>query len=447
MKVSTQLISHIGRFRDAEWDPTILRRTELCLLDSISCYSAGRSLKHYAPIAAVAGRLFASGRDASPTEAAPSAFAMAYLYGEAANLLDYDDTLFFGHPGAAIVGAVLAVAADQKLSIDRLLRGIASGYEAEWLLSAAAAPTPERGALVRSVGVWDTVAASVGISIALGLEDVLVERAMGVAVAHSLLPYTAKWYERPVPSLKNNLGWAGAGAVLATELAIAGKTGVTNAFEGDSAMWRMAGSDRWNLDPSLFEKAAVLRVGFKTYPVCWHLQEYLKTLSGLVAKLAPGDEVIELVLTGPKDVERFCQCEISSPTDIAFSLPAAFSLLIAGIEPGPEWAAYGEGDDALRYRTVFRFELSQDRSISLGTRQGFKLKSDVVASNMNDLALGGLDDAGVVAKHNRLADPGLRVGTSIALSRDGSATGGDPAQLYQAFRKIVASQLNEPTGI
>lgn len=446
LKISAQLISHVARLRDAVWDPSILRRTELCLLDSLSCYSAGRSLKHYAPIAAVAGRLFALNCNASPGQSAPSAFATAYLYGEAANLLDYDDTLFFGHPGAAIVGAVLSVAADRNLSTDRLLRGIAAGYEAEWLLSAAAAPTPERGAVVRSVGVWDTVAASVGISVALGLDDTLVERVMGVAVAHSLLPYTAKWYERPVPSLKNNLGWAGAGAVLATELAIAGKTGVTNAFEGDSAMWRMAGSDRWNLNQSLFEKAAVLRVGFKTYPVCWHLQEYLKTLAGLLAKMAPDDEIVELVLTGPKDIERFCQREIISPTDTAFSLPAAFSLLISGIEPGPQWAAHGEGDDALQHCDVFRFELSQDRTITLGTRHGFKLKSEVVANNMDDLALSGLDDAGVVAKHDRLVDPDLRIGASAALAREGSAACGDPAHLYSAFRQIVTSQLNELIG-
>jgi len=441
--VSGKLISHLGQFRSGALAPEIRRRSELCLLDSLSCFSAGRSLKHYAPIVTVAGRLFGLGSDGAPTQGRPSPFTTAYLYGEAANLLDYDDTLFFGHPGAAIVGSVLAVAADRRLSTDRLLRGIAAGYEAQWLLSAAAAPTPERGALVRSVGVWDAMAATVGIIIALGLDDALVERAMGLAVAHSLLPYTAKWYERPVPSLKNNLGWAGAGAVLAADLAIAGKTGVTNPLEGDTAMWRMAGSDRWNLDPSLFDKVAVLRVGFKTYPVCWHLQEYLKTLSELLASMEPEDDVVELVLTGPKDVERFCQREIISPTDTAFSLPAAFSLLISGIEPGPQWAAFGEGDEPLRYRSVFRFELSQERAISLGTRRGFKLKSAVVASNMNDLALGGLDDAGVVAKHERLADPELRAGAAIALATENPNKGGDPRQLYDALHQIIVRQLNE----
>lgn len=436
-KISSQLISHIAQFRDDPWDSPVRRRTALCLLDSLACYSAGRSLKHFGPIATVASGLFGISEISTP-----SAFATAYLYGAAANLLDYDDTLFFGHPGAAIIGAVLSVAARDNLSTDRLLRGIAAGYEAQWLLSAAAAPSPERGALVRSVGVWDTVAASIGISVALGLDDGMIERVLGVAVAHSLLPYTGKWYERPVPSLKNNLGWASAGAVLATDLAIAGKTGVTNALEGDTGMWRMAGSDRWNLDPSLFDKTAVLRVGFKRYPVCWHLQEYLKTLSDLLEMMAPGDEVIELVLSGPPAIERFCQLEVLSPTDIAFSLPAAFSLLISGVEPGALWAAFSEGDPVLRYRDIFRFELSDERALTLRTKGGSELKLEVTPSDHSDLAVGGLDEHGVIAKSQRLTAPELHTATLEALEDGESASGGNPDRIYSAFLATIARPPN-----
>lgn len=434
-RISTLLISHIAQFRDGPWDPAVRYRTELCLLDSLACYSAGRSLKHYAVIAAVARRSFGAG--------VPSAFAMAYLYGEAANLLDFDDTLFFGHPGAAIIGANLAGGAREGLPTDRLLRGIAAGYEAQFLLSTSAAATPERTALVRSVGVWDASAAAIGMCVARGFDDAFIERAIGAAVCHSVLPYTAKWYERPVPSLKNNLGWAGAGAVLATDLASAGKCGVTNPLEGPSAMWRMAGSDRFSLDPALFEKAVVLRTGFKAFPVCWHLQQYLKTMSGLFCSVEQGDQVVQILLSGPQDVERFCEREIVSPTDIAFSLPAAFSLVIAGVEPGPEWAAYGEGDEKLRFRDIFRFALSDDRSIELRTKRGSTLRSPVEAANMHDLATGGLGDDEVLAKHERLTDPALRAGAATALRRGASGEGGDPAQLYEVLSSIMAKQLLE----
>ena len=158
--LSAELINRTRSFADASWDPATRRRTELCLVDSIGCFSAGLRLKHFNPSAVVASSLFGTS-NAVDDISSISPFQAAYLYGQAANALDYDDTLL-GHPGAAIIGAILAVAIRAKLSMDRLLRGIAAGYEAHWIMASSAIPSRERATLVRSVGVWDTVAASIG---------------------------------------------------------------------------------------------------------------------------------------------------------------------------------------------------------------------------------------------------------------------------------------------
>ena len=425
---SAQLISHIRLFQDGQWDPRVLRRTELCLLDSLGCYSSGRFAKHFAPSATV-GRMLGL-----TSEGLVSPFAFAYLYGQAANLLDYDDTLL-GHPGPPILSAVLSVGVRDRLPIDRLLRGIAAGYEVETILAASAAPSPERAALVRSVGVWDTVAASIGVCVALGLKEDMMNRVIGVAVAHSLLPYTAKWYERPVPAMKNNLGWAAAGAVLSADLAVAGQTGVTNALEGDAGMWRMAGSDRWNLERDLFQRPpAVLRVGFKYFPACWHRQEYLKTLSKLLASLPPDDEVVEIVVEGPKEVEKFCNREIIAPTDVAFSLPVTASLLISKVEPGLLWTSFEDGASALRFKNEFRYEFSDIRTMSLRTQSGSSLKAPVDKYDPSNPAPWGLDEAGVLAKHGRLTEATLRSGAEKAL-----AARGVPDALYTALNRLMAA--------
>ncbi|KAE8341691.1 hypothetical protein BDV24DRAFT_163235 [Aspergillus arachidicola] len=423
-KVSTQLISHLSQFRDGEWNPQVRRRTELCLLDSLACYSAGLSLKNFSPTATVASNLFPSSSD--------SPFAAAYLYGQAANMLDYDDTLYLSHPGSPIIGAVLSVGARERLSTDRLLRGIAAGYEANWFLTTGAAPSRERAAQVRSVGVWDTVSASVGVSVALGHDDELLERVIGVAVAHSMIPYTAKWYERPVPAMKNNLGWAAAGAVLSVDLALAGQTGVTNALEGDTGMWRMAGSDRWNSDPSRLTRPGVLRTGFKLFPVCWHLQGFLKTLSELLVSVAAAeDEVVSVTLAAPRDIDRFCQWDIHAPADIAFSLPATFSLLISHVEPGPQWAAVSPEDDRLRYRKIFRHEVSENRALTLKTRRGDVLHAAIEPPDYFNPDGLGLDEEGVLAKHERLTAAALRDGAIDALASCRSCA--VPNRLYTAL--------------
>jgi len=438
--IAFQLSSHVGQFRERAWDAKVLRRTELCLLDSLGCFSAGRSLDHFLPNAAVAHRLFGANSNGSRS----SPFVTAYLYAQAANALDYDDTLF-GHPGAPIIGAVLAVGAREGLSIDRLLRGIAAGYEAHTVLGMAAMPSPERGAQVRSVGVWDTVAATIGLCVALGLDDAMVERVIGVAVAHSLLPYTGKWYERPVPALKNNLGWAAAGAVLSMDLAIAGQTGITHALDGDTGMWRMAGSDRWAFEQALQAKTAVLRVGLKQYPVCWHLQEYSKSFDGLLESVAADDEITEIDVTGPHPVEKFCQSEILGSADIGFSMPAAFCLLIARIEAGAKWYTVDEQSEVLRYRGIFSYDRSEHRSISLRTRRGVELNAAVDVCDYHDPARWGLDEDGVLAKHRRLADVALRESVAAALAEENrSSSTAAPERLYAAIDVMVRQPCHEP---
>lgn len=437
--MSAQLASHIRPFQEDPWEPAVLRRTKLCLLDSLACYSAGRSLPHFGPSSRVARNLFGVGPNPPDRHAPISPFLMAYLYGQAANALDYDDMLL-GHPGSPIIGSVLAVATRDRLSVDRLLRGIAAGYEAHWILCAAGAPSRERSALVRSISVWDTVAASIGASVALGLEDDMSERVIGVAVAHSMLPYIAKWYDRPVPALKNNMGWVAAGAVLSIDLAMAGLSGVTAPLDGDTGMWRMVGSDQWILEKQLLEKPAVLRVGFKQYPACWHIQEYLKTFSRLLASMAPDDAVAEIVVTSPREIEKFCPPGISGSADIAFSLPATLNLLISGVEPGPLW----DFSDGSGMRHTFRYEHSEHRTILVRTRGGAEMTAGVRVNDSSDLAASGLDEESVIAKHERLTEALLRSEAIAAFAPDYlPAVDSVPDRFYAAVGRLIADEPSE----
>src|SRR5690606_27475709 len=119
--------------------------------------------------------------------------------------------------------------------------------------------------------------------------------AVEIAATHSTLPYVAKWYERPVPTLKNNLGWSAAAAVLSHGLAEAGARGIPRPLDGPAGMWLMAGSDRWRWNDTLADaEPAIQKVGFKRYPACWHLQSYLKTTDDA---LRASDDTAELSAT------------------------------------------------------------------------------------------------------------------------------------------------------
>jgi 2-methylcitrate dehydratase PrpD len=400
-KAASRLIAHLHQFRDGAWQPNVLQRTKLCLLDNLGCFSGGLSLPHFKQSAAGFKRaLFSTG-----AEIQSSPFLRAYLYGQAVIAMDYDDTLY-GHPGGPIIGAIIAIASESNLTLDRILRGIAAGYEAHGILCEATKPSPEHAAKVRSVGNLDTIAAALGISVALNLDDAMIERIIGVSVAHSIVPYTAKWYERPVPGMKNNIGWIAAGAVLAVNLALEGQTGVTQPLEGDKGFWRMAGSDRWVFNEDVLGKPpAVLRTGFKHYPACWHTQEYLKTFSTLLSQVDAEDDVVDIVIFATSDIEKFCDRDLIGTADVAFSLPAMFDLLIAGVEPGPLWAAY----KPQHVERGFRYMRSNERRILIKTGKGQDFTAAVELNSLSDGAKSGLDNDGVLAKFRRLAHPDLQL--------------------------------------
>lgn len=430
---SEKLISHLRKFRDDPWDEAVFKRTTLCVLDNLGCFCGGLKMPHFSQsAAAMKSVLFPTSRVES------SQFLMAYLYGQAAIAMDYDDSLY-GHPGSPIIAAILAVASERTLTLDRILRGVAAGYEAHCILCEATEPSSEHSARVRSVGNLDAVAAALGISVALGLPDALMDQVIGVSVAHTIVPYTAKWYERPVPGMKNNTGWIAAGAVLAVNLALEGQTGITRPMEGDRGLWRMIGSDRWNFnDEILSNRPAVLRTGFKHYPACWHTQEYLKSLSVLLDQIASQDDVTDITVFATPDVEKFCDPNIIGTADIAFSLPALFECQIAGIEPGPLWQAFKPG----RVDRDFAYVQSDDRRIVVRTRRGHELSAPVELNSMSDGAQYGLDVDGVVAKFSRLASPEMELAARVLLNGEISTNADVGDNSSAQICNVVAKLMN-----
>lgn len=430
---ASRLIAHLHQFRDGDWQPNVLQRTKLCLVDNLGCFSGGLSLTHFKQSAAGCKRTFFS----TGAEIRSSPLLRAYLYGQAVIAMDYDDTLY-GHPGGPIIGAILAIASESNLTLDRILRGIAAGYETHAILCEATKPSLEHGAKIRSVGNLDTIAAALGISVALNLDDAMIERIIGVSVAHSIVPYTAKWYERPVPGMKNNIGWIAAGAVLAVNLALEGQTGITQPLEGDKGFWRMAGSDCWVFNEDVLGNSpAVLRTGFKHYPACWHTQEYLKTFSTLLAQVGAEDDVLDIVIFATPDIEKFCDRNLIGTADVAFSLPAMLELLIAGIEPGPLWASH----KPQYVERGFQYVRSDERQILIKTRKGRELTAPVELNSLSDGAGNGLDYEGVLAKFRRLAPTDIQLAVLPLLCLENSdEAGAGPdvlVQLYESIFRLV----------
>ena len=175
-----------------------------------------------------------------------------------------------------------------------------------------------------------------------------------------------------------------------------------------------------------------MRAGFKRFPACWHLQAYLTQFEALLVALEPAETPVTISLKGPASVEKFCRPEIITPTDTAFSLPAAFSLLIEGVEPGVAWASFADDAPVFRHRAAFRYVRADVEAILVHTSHGRDIELPVTEAGPADLSAGGLDEAGVIAKFERLADPAIRSAAKALLTVDGHDAS-DGATLYAAF--------------
>lgn len=410
--------------------PAVQRRIADCVLDHIACVCAGAGSAQ-ARYPSWLDYCEFSGECATAVGGVnlPSALA-AYRNGQAANALDYDDTLV-GHPGAAIIAAVLATAEASGASLERVAAGICAGYDVHYVLTAAGWPTRARSALVRGIGVWESVAAAVAVAIVWDLSEGEIRSVIDVAAVHAVPPYVAKWYERPVPSVKNNLGWAALAAIWSVELVREGACGVSNALDGPQGFFRIAGSDRWTWPPRLDSGTpAVMKVGFKRFPACWHIQEYLRTAEELLLQVGSADRAsIRVHCVVPRSALRFLDYRPVTSADVAFSLPCTSALVVLGEPKGASWCD-PRTYDSVAVRTVVSgssYTEGQGRRLQVDSDEGRTLHARVPVADYWNPAARGLSSHEVMAKYEALVTPYVarEVATRAAVQlRSGQGTEG-----------------------
>lgn len=411
-----QLIERCRELACAPLPDDVRRRARHCVLDHLACGLVGARLDYVQPHFLAMAPLSGTPEATTADGVRRPAFCAAYLNGESANALDYDDTLA-GHPGAPVVAAALAAGERAGASLDDLVRGVVVGYEAHWLLGRAAQPSRSRAAKVRAVGVFDAIAASLAAAAVTGASAQRLGRVMGLAATQSCVPYVAKWYERPVPSVKNNLGWSAAAAVLALDLADSGAVGLPDALDGPAGFWRMAGSDRWRWEETLAEtgEPAVLRAGFKRFPACWHVQQYLTALESVLRRAPEGRTVEHIRIDGPLDLQKFAEPRLSGPADVAFGIRTLSALLAGGVEPGPAWVRPDLIASASAPAREVAVGRTRHRAVTVTFDDGQVRHSAVPKGDSARPHPFGLTENEVRAKFDRLVSPLLGAGPARAL--------------------------------
>lgn len=328
---------------DAEWSSlpeAVQEKAYLCLIDDLGAMLAGLA----APVSRISAEFAAaqmSGQQATvvATGALASASGAAFANGCAANAVDIDDCGIYtwGHPGAALLPAALAVAEAEHRSGAELLTALVVGYEVAFR---AARCFHHHHAVYRACASWGSVACAAVASHLMRLPAAQIRHALGVAEYFS--PYVPMMRGVAEPSMvKHGIGWGAMTGVAAADLASRGFTGVSSIMHDDVYAPWLADIGQAYLLPR--------GITWKEYSCCAWAHPALLATSEILAKHEfVADDVERVVVTTFEEARSLGGRVPRSSEEAQFSVAWPVAALIADGEVGPEQVVGRIHDSAVR---------------------------------------------------------------------------------------------------
>lgn len=271
----------------------VLAKAEDCILDAVACAVVGRASPATLAVEAVASEkyrdgpaaIWFAGRGLHPIGA-------AFVNANAASILDIDDghRAALGHPGAAVVPSVLALAAARQSSGLELLAAIVVGYEAAVRIGRA-----ERRKAYHT-GNWTSFGAAAASARLLWLDAEGHAQALAISAYHGPRVADLTLSRDMGRSVKESIPWSVVAGMSAAELAGQGFTGCRDALDLDERFEPGAVTD------ALGEEFLILGTYFKRYSACRWVHAAIELLLGLMAEHGVRADDIASV-----DVETFDQ--------------------------------------------------------------------------------------------------------------------------------------------
>jgi len=258
MNLNDHALQFILRTTWADLPAAVQQQARRCLLDLTAATLAGTQTPVARIVADLAVSQFGGDEATILVDARRASLTGAALAnGFAANALDIDDGYrpVKGHPGVCVFPALLAVCERFPVAGHDFLTALVIGYEIGMragLIRHATAAT------YHASGSWGALAAAAAAGRILGLDNLSLHEALGIATYHAPLAPMMKGIARPNMA-KDATGWGGMVGLSAVLLAAQGFTGIDPLFaEAPAPEWIADLGQRWR----------ILDLYFKPYACC-----------------------------------------------------------------------------------------------------------------------------------------------------------------------------------
>lgn len=410
-------------------DP-ILRLAQQCLFDWFAVTIAGTN-EDLAPLitaTATEGEVVRNGTALFGQRVRATEQRAALINGTIGHALDFDDVnlRMHGHPTVPIAPALLAVAEQENLSGDAVLRAFVVAYQIAGRLGHAMGDT-HYGRGFHATGTIGTVAAAAGCAALLKLDADRTEAALSLAATQaSGLKAMFGTMAKPF-----HAGNAAANGVMAVRLAKSGFTarpggleraqgfGTTmsddSRFSGEDFRSTPLGAPEWEITGNLF----------KYHAACYLTHSTIEALARLRERRAIDPSEVETIALHVPESHRSV-CDVTEPKtglDIKFSIRHLAALALTGANTA-DLSLYSEATatnahlSALRSRTrlVTDDMTSADRygtKVVVSLKDGTTLEASWdVSTPVNDL---DAQEAALRTKAVTLVDPKLGSGAANRL--------------------------------
>jgi 2-methylcitrate dehydratase PrpD len=284
--VTEQLAQFVGNVRYDHLSDAVVEKTERAILDTLASLIGGVPTDNARLSREAARRCFGPGpAPAWFTEASLHPLGALFANCAAASALDIDDghCLAAGHPGAAIVPAVLVEAASLGSDGHDVLAASAIGYDVALRIAAARRFTDT---MSFASGQWTGFGVAAAIAWLRRLPATQLAHAMAVAAAEA--PRNLPQGDCQASSVKGSSPWSTVAAVFAVERADCGMSGSIDMLD------RVHAYNVPQITNDLGERWLIVETYLKPYAACRYTHPVIDAVLTLVAGRDQNEPIVRI---------------------------------------------------------------------------------------------------------------------------------------------------------
>ncbi len=347
MNYTRTLAEYVAKLRYEDLPKEVIKQAKLLTLHVLGVSLAGCPLKQGKDAIALAKDMGGEKKestivgDGSKVSCVQAAFANGTL----ADVLDWEDCSWTGHPSAGAIPAALAVGERIRATGKDFITSVVSGYEVYQRIAMAVQPTLEfRSKHGWGLTSWQIFAAAIPAAKLLKLDKNKMLQAIGIAGALT-----------PIVNSKINVsrsdmyhyqhGLACRDGVVSALVAESGINGLEDMLDGETG-YGVSISDicQWDwMTKGLGKDYLIMETLFKYWPVNMWIQQHLDIVNEIMKEEKINADNVAEIIVSPSITHKTCNRMIYRPegysgiTDAQFSIPYCIAAFLLEPEPGPNW--------------------------------------------------------------------------------------------------------------